>query len=216
MSVDGDSRESSARQFLDTVHLPKRVRAIERGDEKTAAVHLPAWRGSTELTCQPRQRTMSSTAPAPAQGAEASATQQAVEQVALRQQEAEEIFLRAGTSPPCDGASSPCALPCTTGPIPLSLFPLADTSGDGYIDESELLLVIMELVHDMDPPISESVVSGYLRNHTPTPKAEQGLDFDEFVGCYNGLLQARASGELYVVLEKLEALEHLDARRVFF
>ncbi len=68
----------------------------------------------------------------------------------------------------------------------------------------------------MDPPISESVVSGYLQNHTPTPKAEQGLDFDEFVDCYNGLLQARASGELYVVLEKLEALEHLDARRVFF
>ena len=78
-------------------------------------------------------------------------------------------------------------------------FLLADTSGDGFVDEDELVVLCAQLLRAEGPSASEGLAR-YVQRFRTAPDAPLNLDFDAFVGVYNSLIQAQSSGELRTVL----------------
>ena len=76
-------------------------------------------------------------------------------------------------------------------------FLLADTSGDGLVDEEELLVLCQKLlVRKSQKWVEESRLAKYLLRFRTEPATPLNLDFDAFVGVYNSILSAQASGAL--------------------
>ena len=71
-------------------------------------------------------------------------------------------------------------------------FFLADTSGDGLVDEGELVVLIMQLLSEPD----EAKVQRYVASLRPDADVGLVLDFDQFVEMYNSFATARARGEI--------------------
>ena len=77
-------------------------------------------------------------------------------------------------------------------------FLLADSSGDGFVDEAELLVLFSNLLrkYDGNHPFSDTVLARYLTRLRKEPSTPLNLEFDAFVSVYNGLLDAQVTGEL--------------------
>ena len=76
-------------------------------------------------------------------------------------------------------------------------FLLADTSGDGYVDEEELLVLIRDILEEngvQELPPDESV-RAFLRTFRAEPNTPLNLGFDEFVSVYNAIGAAMDNGD---------------------
>jgi len=71
-----------------------------------------------------------------------------------------------------------------------SAFLLADTSGDGLVDEAELVALIMKLLKEEDRAKIETFVVQF----RPEDGTEISLDFDDFVDVYNRFMKLRECG----------------------
>ena len=76
-------------------------------------------------------------------------------------------------------------------------FLLADTSGDGLVDEGELVVLFSTLLQRRGEAIvDEGLLAGYLLRFRTEAQTPLELDFDSFVNVYNSFLEAQQSGEL--------------------
>ena len=80
-------------------------------------------------------------------------------------------------------------------------FLLADTSGDGYVDEDELCALCTKLMSTRQQAgggggAEETVLRKYLQTFRTEPSTPLNLDFDAFVGVYNSFVTAQLNGEL--------------------
>ena len=80
-------------------------------------------------------------------------------------------------------------------------FMLADLSGDGFVDEQELLSLFDQLLRARSTASDERILATYLKRFRTEPSTPLNLDFDAFAGVYNSFLAAQASGELQAMLE---------------
>ena len=79
-------------------------------------------------------------------------------------------------------------------------FLLADTSGDGCVDEGELLALCASLLLKVMGAVDERLLARYLLRFRSDPATPLALDFDAFVGVYNSFLAEERSGRLAQVL----------------
>lgn len=75
-------------------------------------------------------------------------------------------------------------------------FLMADTSGDGFVDEQELLVLFQKLMRRRMAIVEQKVLCEYLQSFRADPDTPLNLEFDAFVGVYNSFLTAQATGEL--------------------
>ena len=75
-------------------------------------------------------------------------------------------------------------------------FLLADTSGDGLVDEDELLVLLQQLSRKRMLIVADEVLLGYVRTFRKEASTPLNLDFDDFVDVYNKFVHAQASGKL--------------------
>ena len=78
-------------------------------------------------------------------------------------------------------------------------FLLADTSGDGLVDEEELVALCAQLLR-VQAARATAVLAAYVQRFRDDPAVPLNLDFDAFVRVYNALLKAQMSGELHEAL----------------
>ena len=71
-----------------------------------------------------------------------------------------------------------------------------DTSGDGFVDEDELVVLCLSLTAKHGTAIEERVMRKYLVSLRTEPSTPLNLDFDDFVDVYNKFVHAQASGKL--------------------
>ena len=77
-----------------------------------------------------------------------------------------------------------------------SAFMLADTSGDGLVDEGELLVLCEGLVTKHGANVARSALEAFLRGFRTEPSTPLELDFEAFVDVYNAFLLAQQRGAL--------------------
>ena len=82
-------------------------------------------------------------------------------------------------------------------------FLLADTSGDGFVDEEELIALFSKLLFKRMEAVEDNVLARYLTRYRIEPSLPINLDFESFVGVYNSFITAQASGELARTLGSL-------------
>jgi len=75
-----------------------------------------------------------------------------------------------------------------------SYFLLADTSGDGLVDEGELVVLIMKILKL--EPADQPKVEAFVARFRPDDGSGIELDFDDFVDVYNSFTEARKRGEI--------------------
>ena len=75
-------------------------------------------------------------------------------------------------------------------------FLLADTSGDGLVDEGELLALFAQLLRKRMEAVDDEVLRRYLRTYREQPETPLNLDFDAFVAVYNTFVSRLRSGQL--------------------
>ena len=64
-------------------------------------------------------------------------------------------------------------------------FLLADTSGDGYVDEDELLVLCEQILGKQNRAVDRATLAQYLTTFREEPDTPLNLDFDAFVSVYN-------------------------------
>jgi hypothetical protein len=74
------------------------------------------------------------------------------------------------------------------------MFQLADTSGDGLVDEEELLVLSVKLMKKKGQVADETDLRTFVTTQRPHPETPAEFDFDAFVGVYNALV-AHMAGE---------------------
>ena len=79
-----------------------------------------------------------------------------------------------------------------------NMFIIADTSGDGVVDEDELCVLCANLMARQGQPqsVSDEALRKYLRKFRASPSTPLKLDFDQFAGVYNSFLVAQRNGDL--------------------
>ena len=87
------------------------------------------------------------------------------------------------------------------------IFILADTSGDGVVDEDELCVLCATLMARQGQPqsVSDEALRNYLRTFRASPSTPLRLDFDEFAGVYNSFLVAQHNGDLCARVDGAES-----------
>ena len=87
------------------------------------------------------------------------------------------------------------------------IFILADTSGDGVVDEDELCVLCATLMARQGQPqsVSDEALRNYLRTFRASPSTPLKLDFDEFAGVYNSFLVAQHNGDLCARVDGAES-----------